>query len=120
MMLSIFPYLLSYQQCAPLLLRLTLGAIFLYWAYKNFSVKGEKRNIYKVIIETVVGVLLVIGLFTQVAALVATIVFVVHIVTKIKKKQFLSDGINYYLILLVISISLILMGPGRLAFDLPL
>ncbi len=120
-MLSLFPYLLSFQLVSPLLLRLVLGLIFLFWAKKKFN-KLEKDNKDKtlIVVDLAIGVLLVIGLWTQLASLVAAISLAIHIILKIKQKAFLTDGINYYLILLIISLSLLFTGPGILAFDLPL
>jgi uncharacterized membrane protein YphA (DoxX/SURF4 family) len=72
------------------------------------------------IIEGVAGILLVIGLWTQVAALVVFVDLVIRLVERIMKKAFLTDGVNYYLVLLVMAISLMVTGAGWIAFDLPL
>ena len=110
MILSIFPSLLSYQEFAPLLLRLTLGIVFLYWAYRKIFLKKSKKDIFYMVVNAVVGVFLVIGFLTQLAALVASLLFLVHLAKKIKNKEFLTNGINYYLILLIISLCLLLTG----------
>jgi len=114
-MLSIFPPLLSYSGFAPMLLRLLLGTILVLWAYNHFK---TKEKIY--ILEGVLGALLIIGLATQLAAFVSTILLGVRIYFKIRSKNFLTDGVNYYLVLFVISLGLIVSGAGYLAFDLPL
>jgi uncharacterized membrane protein YphA (DoxX/SURF4 family) len=114
-MLSIFPPLLSYSGFAPLLLRLLLGTILVLWAYNHFK---SQDKIY--ILEGVLGTLLILGLATQLAALASTILLGVRIYFKIKRKEFLTDGVNYYLILFVISLGLIVSGAGYLSFDLPL
>ncbi len=119
-MLSIFPSLLVFQIFSPLLLRLTLGIIFTYWAYKRFRSHDEKNDIALGVLELVIGIMFILGLYTQVAALISLIIFLVYIIYKIKNHQFLTDGVNYYLILLIISLSLLLTGPGIWAFDLPL
>jgi len=114
-MFSIFPPLLSYSGFAPFLLRLTLGAVLGVWAYKNF--KTDKKLS---ILEGILGALLVLGLFTQLASLVTAILLGTRLFSKIRSKTFLTDGVNYYLILFIISICLIFTGAGYLAFDLPL
>lgn len=122
-MLSIFPQLLTYQEFSPLLLRLTLGVILLYWAYRGLQ-KDERplsnKKIALVAFEGLLGILLIIGFLTQLAALLSTLVFFIHLLQKIKNRAFLTNGVNYYFILLVISLCLLLTGPGRLAVDLPL
>jgi len=114
-MFSIFPPLLSYSGFAPLLLRLTLGAVLVVWAYKNY-----KTDIKLSVLEGILGALLILGLFTQLASLATAILLGIRLFSKIKAKTFLTDGVNYYLILFIISICLIITGAGYLAFDLPL
>lgn len=120
-MLSAFPYLLSYERLAPLLIRVALGAVFMFSAYKTFTDKTASANRKIVgIIEGVSGILMVIGLWTQIAALVAAVDLLIRLVSKITKRAFLTDGINYYLLLLVMALCLLVTGAGFLAFDLPL
>ena len=123
-MLSLFPYFLSYQQLSPLIIRVTLGVVFLYWAYTEFkkacSSKVSNKEKVCAIVEAFSGAFLIIGLWTQAAALVAIIGLVIEIAGKIRKRAFLTDGVNYYILLLVMAISLIFTGAGALAFDLPL
>lgn len=121
MTLSLFPSLLSWGLISPLLIRLTLGAVFLFWSYRAFRNKSASSQDKGVaIIEFLSGILLVIGLWTQAAALVILIDLIVRIVGKIMKKQFLTDGVNYYFVLLILALSLLVTGAGFLAFDLPL
>lgn len=119
--LSLFPTLLSWGRLAPLLLRLSLGAVLVFWAYRTFKNSAAPAKDKAIgIIEFISGILLVIGLWTQAAALVAIVDLAIRLFERITKKAFLTDGVNYYLILLAIAISLILTGPGLGAFDLPL
>lgn len=119
--LSLFPSLLTYQQAAPLIIRIILAAVLIHWAYREL--KNPVATIHAkglCLIEGVVGILLFIGLYTQGAALVAAIDLLVRLINRITKKAFLTDGVNYYLILLVLAVSLMLTGAGFYAFDLPL
>ncbi len=119
-MLSLFPHVLSYQLVAPILLRLTLGCILIIWAYPRFRDSHNPRLVIRGVIEAVLGILLVIGLFTQLAALISIIYFAILLIDKIKTKAFFTSGVNYYFLLFIISISLFLTGAGKIAFDMPL
>lgn len=118
-MVSLFPSLLTWSELSPFLIRLTLGAILAYWSYKHLkSSVTQTRSI--AVVEGITGILLIIGLWVQLASLVAIIDLVIRLIGKIRSKAFLSDGINYYLILLVLAISLLITGPGFFSIDLPL
>lgn len=119
-MLSIFPNLFFLEGFAPLFLRLTLGAVFILWAYGAFKKSGSYFKPLIAILEGVIGIFLVLGFLTQIAALVSAILLAVRLGHKIKQKAFFTDGINYYFILFIISVCLILTGPGFFAADLPL
>lgn len=118
---SIFWPLLTWQLAAPLLIRVTLGAVLIHWAYREFK-SGRSSAKIRIVsgLEGVVGILLVIGLWTQGAALVAAIVLATKLGGRIRSKAFLTDGVNYYLILLVLALSLLVTGAGFWAFDIQL
>ena len=85
--------------------------------------RGQNKQIGKLsigFIEGVSGILLMIGLWTQIAALIIFTDLIIRTINKIIKKAFLTDGVNYYFILLVMAASLVFMSAGLLAFDLPL
>ena len=106
---------------APFLMRLVLGGVFIHWAYKEFrnrAATGQTRILAGV--EGIAGILLVIGLWTQGAALFAIADLVIRLGGRVMKKSFLTDGVNYYLILLVLALSLLVLGAGAFAFDLSL
>ncbi len=120
-MLSLFPSLLSWNQISPFLIRITLGGVFLYQSYrllKKSSGTSEQKSIP--IIEAIAGIFLIIGLWTQAAALVIIVDMLVRLYDKVSKKAFLTDGVNYYLLLLIMALSLMFMGAGMLSFDYPL
>ena len=120
-MLSAFPSLLSWSQLSPLLIRVTLGAVFVFRSYRALA-KTSNTSMIKLhgLIEGLAGILLIIGLWTQVAALVAAIDMIALLIERGMKKALFTDGVNYYLILLVMALSLLVTGAGFLAFDLPL
>jgi len=122
-MLSLFPSLLAYERIGPLLIRLVLGITLAYFGYKKFRGQGQSSGSNSPrygIAEMVIAIFLIIGLFTQLAALLNAIILVIKLAFKAKDGKLLSDGINYYALLLVMAISLVFTGPGFFAFDLPL
>ena len=119
--LSVFPYLLSYQQVSPVLIRLTLAGILIFWAIKGLRDPKQSNQMKLLdVLEGLLGIMLVIGLWTQVAALILVVGFLVCIVGQVKNKKFLTNGVNYMLILLILALSLLFTGPGIFAFDYPL
>jgi uncharacterized membrane protein YphA (DoxX/SURF4 family) len=64
------------------------------------------------------GILLVLGLFTQVAAALIAFTMLVAI-WKVKRAQGFVGGYEFELALFVIAVSLMLTGPGAYALDLP-
>ncbi len=120
-MLSLFPSLYQYELVAPLLIRIVLGGVFLHWAYREMRTSSSGSTTKLVgIVEGIAGILLIVGFWTQGAALFALIDLIVRTFGRMQKRAFLTDGINYYLILLVLAISVLVLGAGLLAFDLPL
>ena len=131
-MLSIFPNLLTYELVGPLLIRLALGAAFIWFGYEKIGkryahVKHTDKNDKKAlrvlvcgIVDMVLGLLVLVGFLTQVAALLISIILIIGIGRKIKEGAFLTSGINYYVILLAMALSLLFTGAGFFAFDLPL
>ena len=122
-MLSLFPSLLTYGQVGPLLIRLIVGITLLYFGYKKLMNKGTSSGSNAKgygAVEILISIFLIIGLFTQLAALLNAIILVIKLGFKARDKAFLTDGINYYILLLVMAVSLIFTGTGFFAFDLPL
>src|SRR3954463_8674506 len=117
-MLSLFPTLLAYQLLAPLLIRLTLGAVLVFWGYRGIRAKSDVQTTSLGILDAVVGLLLIVGFLTQLAAVIAAVILLAKIVSKGFSKALFTNGVNYYFILFVMALSLILTGAGFLAFDL--
>lgn len=121
--LSLFPYLLSHQQLSPFIIRIVLGVTLAYFGYRKMLGQGQSSGSNSKtygIVEIVVACFLIIGLWTQLAALLNAIILLIKIGFKIKEKKFLTDGVNYYVLLLTMAISLIFTGAGFLAIDYPL
>lgn len=122
-MLSIIPSLLTYEDLGPFIIRLALGITLAYFGYRKIVERGHSSGsnskIYGVV-EVIVAVFLIVGLFVQIAALINVLILVIKLGHKIKDKAFLTDGINYYILLLAMALSIVFTGAGAFAVDLPL
>jgi uncharacterized membrane protein YphA (DoxX/SURF4 family) len=122
-MLSVWPELFTFELIAISVLRVVVGYFFLLLGskllYAACVAKGGSRllragSMLYSVAQIVVGGLLVAGFYTQPAALVGmllTLVPLQHHSTCERYIQFL---------LFTISLSLLFLGPGVFAFDLPL
>lgn len=133
-MLSIFPGLLEFKLLAPFVLRLVLGIIFIAHGYpklfKNFAntvgwfnsvgIKPAKFWVLVVgVTEFFGGVALIVGFATQLAALLIAI-NMLGAIFLVKRKMGLVNGYEFDLALLAMAISLVFLGAGLFAIDLPL
>ena len=137
MALSIFPQLLDWQFYGPTLLRLVLGAIFLAHGYQKLAGDSEGRAKFAggleamkfrpgkfwagvvALVEFLGGVLLVIGLWTQLVALILAVQFLV-ILFWVKRGQNFIGGKEFDFLILLALLALLVLGPGAWALDLPL
>lgn len=134
-MLNTFPSLLSYGLLAPLILRLVLGLICVdlgilkfkkeraRWiaTFEAYKLKPSKQLVRLLgLLEIAGGVLLIIGLYTQIAALVFVILFAAEFYIEYTEGGILKRDITFYLLVLAIALSLLLTGAGAYAFDIPL
>lgn len=134
-MLNPFPDLLAFGLLAPLLLRLALGVIFFGFGWSKLKKDRERKAMffetlelkpgayYTVafgLIELAAGILLVIGLYTQIAALAALLISIAAYRLKGKYPEKFQNDRCFFFLLIVIALSLLFSGAGFLAFDLPL
>lgn len=133
---SLFPSLFDFQMLGIFALRVTLGLIFVWFWYKKvFRQRAERIHFFEKLglrpavlyfalvthIEGIAGVLLVIGLWTQGAVIVTGILMILATLIKFFKPSALpKNTIEFYLILATVSFSLLFLGAGAFAFDLPL
>ena len=134
-MLNTFPDLLTYSQLGPFILRVVLGLIFIDLALLKF--KAEKQRwiasfealhikpapvLVSVFgaLQLVGGVMLIVGLYTQVAALAFVILSGMEVYIEFKDARILKRDIVFYVLVLSIALSLLITGAGAYAFDIPL
>jgi len=112
--LAIFPQLFFLQLLAPLLLRVSIGLFLVYFGEKN-----RKINVWTSTISYIAGILLILGFYTQIGAILAIITVITEFY--LKRNEPISIERKLLLILIsVVSLSLMFTGPGFLALDLPL
>src|SRR3989344_5815999 len=134
-MLNPFPDLLTFSLLAPLILRVVIGFIFVDLGFLKF--KSEKERwlssfealgikpadlfvpLYAVV-QIVGGLMLILGFWTQVAALIFVLSTGVELYTEWKMREVLKRDLVFYLLLFTISLSLLLTGAGAYAIDIPL
>ena len=122
-MLTLFPSLLTYEQAGPFIIRIVLGITLAYFGYQKILKRGKSSGSNSVIYgaaEIFISLFLVIGLFTQLAALLNAIILAIKLVAKARDKALLTDGINYYILLLAMAISLLFLGAGMWSYDIRL
>jgi len=134
--LSLFPHLFDFQMLGIFMLRATLGLIFIYFWYEKVTHQRAERieffeklklrpaKVYFAVVSSVEGIagaLLTIGLYTQGAAIVTGTLMLIATLIKWRKPSALHrNTLDFYIILAVTSFSLLLLGPGAFAIDLPL
>lgn len=118
---SIMPQLLVYSSVAAFIIRVVLGITLIHFGYRKTQGRGQSsgsnsRNYG--ILEIIIGVFLVIGIFTQLAALLNAFILLIKIGLKARDGQVFTDGVNYYVLLLAMATSLIFTAPGAFAVDM--
>ncbi len=130
-----FPDLLTFWLIAPFLLRITAGFIFIYFGYTKIWKERERRvsffnkigfgngSIFFWIIslaELIGGILLVLGVFTQATAIMLSFIILGAIYTKIRQPDLLDNSLEFFILLFAVLLSLLFLGAGFWAIDLPL
>src|SRR3989344_4999136 len=134
-MLNPFPDLLMYSLFGPFILRVVIGLIFLDLGFLKFRSEKERwlasfetlglhpadlfLPLYA-LLQIVGGLLLLAGLWTQVAALVFAIFSGIELYIEWQAREILKRDIVFYVLILAISMSLLLTGAGAYAIDIPL
>ncbi len=114
--LSAFPQLLTYGLLAPLLLRVSVAAYILFVA----KIKYTKSQKFISALFAILGLLLFVGLYTQIAAGLAIVLLCADFYGNLKRHGVTLEQKMIFTFVMVILLSLLFVGPGFLAFDLPL
>ncbi len=134
-MLNPFPELLTYALLAPVFLRCITGFFFIYFGWNKLTKEREHRlnffesvnlrpaGVYLTllgILQIVVGIFLIVGLGTQIAAIIVAIITFISYIIKLRQPSMLPSSLGIYALLFFIAISLLFSGAGIPAIDLPL
>ncbi|OGC84440.1 hypothetical protein A3F55_00515 [Candidatus Adlerbacteria bacterium RIFCSPHIGHO2_12_FULL_53_18] len=132
-MLNPFPDLLVLGFFAPTIVRVTVGTLFIYAGYIHWQKRESIGNIIfpiigkgdwiawgSILFHTAVGVMLVFGYYTQIAALLGGIGAFKGLWFAHRYREVFVYTRSTYILLAAICASLLLSGAGAFAFDLPL
>lgn len=128
-MLSLFPSLFAWSFFGIALLRVVLALVVASHAWEHFKDARATKALSAIVIsliEAVLAILLFIGLFTQATALLLAILMLASLVINYRHRDDLPIGLHnhypkaYYLLIAIIALSLLTLGPGAWAIDLPL
>jgi uncharacterized membrane protein YphA (DoxX/SURF4 family) len=134
-MLNVFPELLSFSLFAPFFLRVVLGIVFVNLGFLKFKLErdswirffrltplkpAEFWVSFFALIQVVGGLMLIAGIYTQAVALVFAAITLIEIYVENREPVLLNRNLVFYILLFVISLSLLLTGAGFFAIDLPL
>lgn len=134
-MLNLFPGLLSYAMLGPFILRLVLALVFIDLGLLKF--RSEKHRwlatfealhlrpadffvpLYAAV-QILGGLMILIGLWTQGAALVLAVFTFCELYVEWSASTLLKRDFTFYLLIFCLSLSLIFTGAGAYSFDIPL
>jgi uncharacterized membrane protein YphA (DoxX/SURF4 family) len=134
-MLSIFPELLGFSFIGATIVRISVGLVLLYIGLMTTGVKKisyttemKVRNypLFNLlpfifgVVEIVTGVFLIAGFLTQLMALIGIYIFINLIFIEKHIGRVFDYPNLFYISMILVSFSILFLGPGILAFDLPL
>ena len=133
---SLFPDLFTYSFIAIFVLRAFVGFMFLSFAHQTyryeraqyktffhrFSKKGASSFLwFAFAIELILGIAILVGYYTQLAALIGGTLLLVAFFVKKKLPALLPYSTpSFYFMFCILTFSFLFLGPGAFAFDYPL
>ena len=125
-MLSLFPQLLDWGWYVPFIFRIFLGFYFFFIGY-SFTRSSRAKSGQDSLAWLILGALIILlslgfflGLYVQIVGVIGFTLSLLAIYFKHKNASFTPETVKYYLLLGVVSLSLLFLGAGPHAFDLPL
>jgi uncharacterized membrane protein YphA (DoxX/SURF4 family) len=134
-MLNPFPELLDFGILAPTLIRVAVAVFFINFGWNKLTKEREHKatffesiglrpaGVYVTLLgifEIVAGVCLILGVFTQVIAIICATIALVSYIIKKRHPEMLFTPSSVYALLFIMSLSLMFTGAGLPAIDLPL
>jgi putative oxidoreductase len=120
------------SEIAPVVLRAASAAVFIVSGYGKLlkGIGGFSQSIAElgfpapqvfavaaVLAELVGGVFIAVGLFTRYTALIQAFVMVVAIYFHVHRGDGFSGGWNFAFVMLMTSLALVILGPGKPSVD---
>ncbi|MBU3925838.1 hypothetical protein KJ763_01570 [Patescibacteria group bacterium] len=118
-MLSIFPELFNYSFLAPFILRIILALVLIRLSYSSAIRNTDKYQRAIDITLIISAVLIGFGFLTQLVSLVIIAMIIIEVIKANAQKNVINRK-SEKLLMIAIAISLMLLGPGMFAIDLPL
>lgn len=133
--LNPFPELLTFGIVAPAFIRLAIAVFFINFGWDKLTKEREHKltffesiglkpaGVYVTllgILQIIIGLTLIVGIFTQIAAILAAVILLVSFIIKKRHPEMLFTPSSVYALLFIMAISLLLTGAGIPAIDLPL
>lgn len=129
-MLNVFPALLTFRFLAPTIIRVVLGGLVVYLglqklvANKTIATEPAEKSTLGVLsfvatIEILSGLALIAGAYTQIAAIIVSVLTIIFSILKLRGKNPTGFPIPINTLILAAAISLVFSGAGLFAFDLP-
>jgi putative oxidoreductase len=135
MLLNTFPNILTYSLIAPLILRVVLGFIAIDLGYLKLGKENTRWNALfetinfhptalfvkaLAIIEIIGGLMLLVGVFTQIVAIIFAVIYFCQAVLEYREETLEVRDLPFYVLMFTISLSLVFTGAGAFAFDIPM
>jgi len=134
-MINPFPELLAFGLLVPFIFRIILGILFVRFGYlkltrdrnekvlffENTGLRPVKIFLYgSALFEIIGGIMFIVGIYTQIASIVLSIIMAGAVYIKMRNPSSLKNDLGYYILLFITTLSLLFLGAGLFAFDLPL
>ncbi|HEY9585069.1 MAG TPA: hypothetical protein VJJ02_00550 [Candidatus Paceibacterota bacterium] len=126
-MLSLFPDLLDWSWYVPFVFRVILGAYFCHIGFTLIQHEGhtEHKNdrstwIFLGALLFLLGLLFVVGLYAQALGSTGFALSLFALYLRAKKSHHVRESLQFYFLFGIVSLSLVFLGAGPYAFDLPL
>jgi len=135
MILNTFPDLLTFSTLSPFILRVVIGLIIInLGTLKLGKEQVSWQELFEVInihpakffvktlayIEMIGGLMLLAGAYTQLTSIIFATLFFCEAVLEYREASLERRNLTFYILMFTISLSLVFLGAGAFAFDLPL
>jgi hypothetical protein len=124
-MLSLFPDLLDWSWYVPFFFRLFLGVYcgVVAWTLTRTVTPSEEDRFAWVGMRGLLfllGALFILGIAVQAIGAIGFALALFALVLHAKHSPYAQESVAFYLLISLVSLALVLLGPGPYAFDLPL